>query len=405
MENNQDSNVEYALYIAFLIHRLQEKESLSEPELRELDEWRKQGNQEETFQRLMDRKAFIAEVKEMHNYDDGAAVNNIFDRLGLKSPLRARRTLLLKRWMAVAAVFLLAIAGVWLLVTREKREERGGIVVKQDITPGGNKAILTLANGTQIILDTTKSGTIAQQGGANITKLDNGRLAYQPTNEKPSSVVYNTLSTPRGGQYQLTLPDGSHVWLNAASSITYPTVFSGAERTVKITGEAYMEVVHNRSQPFRVQAGDQLIEDIGTAFNVNAYSDEPAVKTTLVEGKVKVSKGAATRVLIPGQQVQSGTGGPQVKGAELEMVPGADVDQVLAWKNGAFSFRGADLPTVMRQLARWYDIEVEYTGAVPSGTFDGEIGRGLTLNQVLQGLAQARINYTIVNSHKIIIRP
>lgn len=422
MENNPDSNAEYAIYIASLIHKLREKELLSEREQLELDLWRKSGNQEEVFQQLMDRKTLIAAVREMSDYDGETAVNSIFSRLGLRPPLRARRRLLLKRWVAVAAVFLLVLAGVWLLMTREKRAEPGGVVVKQDVIPGGNKAILTLGNGTQIILDTIKSGTIAHQGAATILKLDNGRLAYQPINEKPGSVVYNTLSTPRGGQYQLTLPDGSRVWLNAASSITYPTAFTGRERTVKITGEAYVEVVHGVNQPFRVEAGGQLIDVLGTAFNVNAYDDEPAVKTTLVEGKVKVSRGALTRVLAPGQQVQSRGGQPaqnggvqpaqnggvqptQGKGGELEIVAGVDVDQVLAWKNGAFSFRGADLPTVMRQLARWYDIEVEYTGAVPAGTFDGEIGRGLTLNQVLQGLSQTRINYTIVNAHKIVIRP
>jgi len=258
--------------------------------------------------------------------------------------------------------------------------------------------MLTLANGTRILLDTVQRGAITSQGNSRVLKTDDGRLAYEPVTKKTTSLVYNTLSTPRGGQYQLTLPDGSRVWLNAASSITYPTAFTGDERIVSITGEAYIEVVHNKDQPFRVQAGDQLVEDIGTAFNINAYSDEPVIKTTLVAGKVKVSSGTATRVLSPGQQVQG-------KGSMLEMVAGVDVDQVLAWKNGAFSFRNADLPTVMRQLARWYDIEVEYTGPVPAGTFDGEIGRGLTLNQVLQGLAQARINYTIVNSHKIVIRP
>jgi ferric-dicitrate binding protein FerR (iron transport regulator) len=316
-----------------------------------------------------------------------------------------RRISVLRRRIAAAAVFLLVITGVWLFTT--SKSVPSVVTAKKDVAPGGNKATLTLAGGAQIILDTTRTGTIARQGTTDIIKSADGRLAYKP-NEKPGPVTYNTLSTPRGGQYQLTLPDGSHVWLNAASSITYPTAFTGTDRTVKITGEMYMEVAHNKSQPFRVQAGDQLIEDIGTAFNVNAYSDEPAVRTTLVTGKIKVSRGSVTRVLAPGEQVQSRIGaGPLVQGkeAELEMAPGADVDQVLAWKNGVFSFRNADLPTVMRQLARWYDIEVEYTGAVPSGTFDGEIGRGLTLDQVLQGLAQTRINYTIINAHKIIIRP
>ena len=369
---------------------------MNEQEIKDLDEWRKPGGREEVFQELMDRKRFVAGMKEMNNYDGEAAVNKIFSRLGLRTPLQVRRMVSLKRGMAVAAVFLLAITGVWLLMRRSSAPPAS--IVRKDVGPGGNKATLTLANGTTILLDTAQRGAITSQGNSRVLKMDDGRLAYEPVTKKKESPVYNTLSTPRGGQYQLTLPDGSRVWLNAASSITYPTAFTGDERTVKISGEAYIEVVHSKDQPFRVQAGDQLLEDIGTAFNINAYSDEPVVSTTLVEGKIKVSRGKVSRVLSPGQQVQG-------KGSTLEIVAGVDVDQVLAWKNGAFSFRNADLPTVMRQLARWYDIEVEYTGAVPAGTFDGEIGRGLTLNQVLQGLAQARINYTIVNSHKIVIRP
>ena len=397
MENNPTNNAEYSLYISSLIHRLREKEGLNEQEIKDLDEWRKPVGREEVYQELMDRRLFIAGVKEMDNYDGEAAVKSIFGRLGLRPALPGRRVLVLKRAMAVAAVLLLVITGLWLLM-KQRSAPPAAVVARKDVGPGSNKATLTLANGTTIVLDTVQKGAITSQGNSRVLKMDDGRLAYEPVTKKTESTVYNTLTTPRGGQYQLTLPDGSRVWLNAASSITYPTAFPNAERTVKITGEAYVEVVHNARQPFRVQAGDEQVEDIGTAFNVNAYSDEPAVRTTLVAGKVKVSKGGVTKVLSPGEQVQS-------KGAALEMVPGVDVDQVLAWKNGAFSFRNADLPTVMRQLARWYDIEVEYTGAVPAGTFDGEIGRGLTLNQVLQGLAQARINYTIVNSHKIVIRP
>jgi transmembrane sensor len=409
LENNPENiNATHAIHIASLIHKLQEQETLSEREEQELNEWRQQGNREEFLTRLMDRKKFIAGVKGMNDYDSNAAIHAIFDRLGLTPPRQIKRLILWRSVASVAAIFLLAIVTTRILVTKRQTIKPGApaSAYKKDIPPGGNKAVLTLANGTQIVLDTSRSGMIARQGATNIVKLDNGRLAYQPINEKPTAVVYNSLSTPRGGTYRLTLPDGSQVWLNAASSITYPIAFSGAERTVKITGEAYIEVAHNSRQPFRVQAGDQLIEDIGTAFNVNAYADEQDVTTTLVDGKVKVSlegnlktgKGRPARVLLPGQQLASRNG-------NLEMIPGAEIDQVLAWKNGAFSFRNADLPAVMRQLTRWYDIEVEYAGPVPGGTFDGEIGRGLTLNQVLQGLSQTRINYTIVNAHKIIIRP
>jgi transmembrane sensor len=415
LENNpENNNAAHAIHIASLIHKQQEQETLTEQEEEELNEWRQQGDREgtrereELLTRLMDRKQFITEVKALNDYDSNAAVHTIFTRLGLTPPRQIKHLISWRSVASVAAIFLLAIIATWMLVTKQQTIKPGAPVsaFKKDIPPGGNKAVLTLANGARIVLDTSRSGMIASQGTTNIVKLDNGRLAYQSINEKPKTVVYNSLSTPRGGTYRLTLPDGSQVWLNAASSITYPTAFSGAERTVKITGEAYIEVAHNSRQPFRVQAGDQLIEDIGTSFNVNAYADEQGVRTTLVEGKVKVSlegnvkmgKNRPARVLSPGQQLASREG-------DLEMIPGADIDQVLAWKNGAFSFRNADLPAVMRQLTRWYDIEVEYEGAVPGGTFNGEIGRGLSLNQVLQGLSQTRIHYTIVNAHKIIIRP
>lgn len=317
--------------------------------------------------------------------------------------LRQRRTrgrMIPLRWWAAAAVLVLLAGGIWWIAQMNRMGRASGQqqVSVKDLQPGGNHAVLTLAGGKQIVLDSAATGVLTQQGNAQVRKLSNGQLAYNKTGEKAKEVLYNTLSTPRGGQYQLTLPDGSQVWLNAASSITYPTAFVASTRTVKVTGEAYFEVVHNERQPFRVQSGELLIEDIGTSFNINAYADEPSVKTTLVEGKVKVSKGGDFRVLSPGAQVESFDGGG------LRVVAHADVQQALAWKNGIFSFRDADLATVMRQLGRWYDIEVEYEGPVPAGTFDGEIGRSLTLSQVLQGLAQTRIRYTIVGDHKIIIK-
>lgn len=306
------------------------------------------------------------------------------------------------RWWAAAAILLLLAGGVWWWGrsgghgTEPSGKDRE-LAVK-DVSPGGNHAVLTLAGGKQIMLDSAATGVLTRQGNTQVRKLSDGQLAYNRPDEGAKEVLYNTLSTPKGGQYQLTLPDGSRVWLNAASSITYPTAFAHGPRTVKVTGEAFFEVVHNDRQPFHVQSGDLLIEDIGTAFNINAYADEPSVKTTLVEGKVKVSKAGVSRLLSPGEQVKDHSGGG------LELISHVDVGQVLAWKNGIFSFRDADLATVMRQLARWYDIEVEYEGSVPAGTFDGEIGRSLTLNQVLQGLAQTRIHYTIINNHKIVIK-
>jgi len=334
-------------------------------------------------------------------------------------PVRGR-VFPLRRWAAAAAVVLVLAGGAWWWASRNSgkpgKRSVEPVVVMKDVPPGGNHAVLTLSNGRSIVLDSADNGVVTKEGNAVVRKLSNGQLAYEAAASRElqaasgeegaashklqaaSENVYNTLSTPKGGQYQLTLPDGSRVWLNAASSITYPTSFTGADRTVTITGEAYFEVIHNERQPFRVRTGQQIIEDIGTSFNINAYADEPAIRTTLVDGKVRVSKGSVAHVLSPGEQVS-------LQGGNFGPVLHADVQQVLAWKNGIFSFHDADLSTVMRQLARWYDIEVAYEGAVPGGTFDGEIGRSLTLSQVLQGLAQTRIHYDIINNHKIIIRP
>ena len=388
MDNNHDIEARFSIYISELIHRLREGLPLTETERADLEEWRQPAGREEVFQELMDRKRFVGAVKEMDRYDAEAAVDVVFAQLGLKTSGR----IVWGRWVAAAAVVLLAVVAVW--VVRPGKKEQAPVVFKQDIVAGGNKATLTLASGQTVVLDTVKNGVVINQGGSKVVKMGDGRLGYQAGGA--TAIAYNTLTTPRGGQYQLTLPDGSRVWLNAASSITYPTVFSGQDRSVSVKGEAYIEVVHDAGKPFRVEAGGQRVEVLGTSFNINAYSDEPAVRTTLVEGKIRVNSGQVARVLAPGQQTV---------GAGLELVSGVDIDEVLAWKNGAFSFRGADVPTVMRQLARWYDIEVEYPEGVPTGTFDGEIGRGLTLNQVLDGLAKTRIRYTIVSAHKIIIRP
>jgi ferric-dicitrate binding protein FerR (iron transport regulator) len=234
------------------------------------------------------------------------------------------------------------------------------------------------------------------QGNTKIIKTDSGRLAYNGTNEKPTEITYNTLSTPKGGQYQLILPDGSKVWLNAASSIRYPTAFVGNSRIVEITGEAYFEVMHNSKVPFEVKTRSQVIEDIGTSFNVNAYTDEAAIRTTLLEGAVKVDN----VVLKPGEQAEADNGTQKIT-----VIKGVDIQRAVAWKNGIFSFKDADLKTVMRQLARWYNVDVEYEGAVPGGSFGGDIGRGLTLSQVLEGLAETRVKYKITEGNKIIIQP
>jgi ferric-dicitrate binding protein FerR (iron transport regulator) len=263
-------------------------------------------------------------------------------------------------------------------------------VLLNDVAPGGNKAILTLANGSKIILSNAKNGALTQQGNTKVVKLDDGKLAYQPDKTNaPIAVEYNTVSTPRGGQYQLTLSDGSKVWLNAESAITFPTSFTGKERKVSIKGEAYFEVAHDASKPFQVTVNGMEVQVLGTHFNINAYNDEGEMKTTLLEGAVKVSKVSVSKLIIPGEQAVVSLTEPII------VVQQADVDEAVAWKNGLFHFDNADLQQVMRQLSRWYDVDVVYIGTIPKREFAGEMQRDLRLSQVLELLEKNEVNFKI----------
>jgi transmembrane sensor len=268
---------------------------------------------------------------------------------------------------------------------------------KTNIHPGSNKAILTLQDGSKIVLNDAKDGTLAQQGNAKVVKLANGQLVYDKTGTVPAKVLYNTMTTPRGGQYKLTLPDGTEVWLNSASSITYPTSFVANERNVSITGEAYFEVAKDKTRPFHVRAGSQTIEVLGTHFNVMAYTDEDAIKTTLLEGSVKITENNEAQILKPGEQAAVDKNG----GLKISI---ADVDDALAWKNGYFKFSRVDIKYIMRQLARWYDVNVVYEGRVPDDEFVGKIGRGENIADVLHILELDHVHFKIEDK-KIIVLP
>jgi ferric-dicitrate binding protein FerR (iron transport regulator) len=302
----------------------------------------------------------------------------------------------LLRRMAVAASILLVIAGTyyWYRDIYKKNDARPALAAVRAITPGRAGAVLTLSNGQRLVLDSLQDGKVAVEGKSVILKTA-GEIRYQGTigNEK----VFNTITTDRGRQWALVLPDGSRVWLNAASSIRYPLYFAGRERVVEVTGEAYFEVVHNAKQPFKVKAAGQVIEDIGTAFNVNAYTDEPAIKTTLVEGSIRLMNNTERITLKPGQQAQVQTNG------KLTVVPDADVDRELAWHKGSFSFRHTDLPAVMRQLARWYDVDIQYEKNIPVETFSGDMGRNLNLSDVLDFMKQMHVHFRIEESKRVIV--
>ena len=270
-----------------------------------------------------------------------------------------------KRWLAAAAVVLIGGAS-WLFVSKffgGANKTNIASIQKNDIAPGGNKAILTLANGSKISLTDAGKGKIASQGGVQITKSANGQLIYTikasgdpnaplSAADKTQSTAFNTIETPKGGQFQVILPDGSKVWLNAVSSIKFPISFNAAkERRVELTGEAYFEVVHNAALPFRVVSDKQVVEDIGTHFNVNAYQDESGIKTSLLQGKVRITTDGRTAVLVPGQQATIANG---IKVSEV------NTEEVIAWKNGYFNFDDEKLENIMKSVARWYNVDVVF---------------------------------------------
>lgn len=267
----------------------------------------------------------------------------------------------------------------------------------KDVLPGINKAILTLSDNSVVVLDDSTNGQVAKQGNTRITKLSNGQLVYH-VDGKAMQAVYNTLTTPKGGQFKLTLPDGSKVWLNAASSIKYPTAFNGNQREVHVTGEAYFEIIHNKSKPFRVKANEMEVTVLGTHFNINAYDDEEAVKTTLIEGSVRLTRDGKATTLKPGQQAQIG------KQGTINVVADVDTDEVMAWKNGFFQFEGADLKTVMRQLARWYDVDVVYMPGIPERQFAGQMSRDENLSVTLDILKESNVHFQI-NGKQLILMP
>ena len=308
-----------------------------------------------------------------------------------------------RRWMAAASVVLALGIGVWMLV---ERQQKGGRSVETDTNglvrdvaaPVRSKATITLAGGQKVALDSVVGKDVAEQGGAKIEKGAGGQVAYRMELGARSALLYNTLSNPRGSRVvNLTLSDGTRVWLNAESSIRYPAVFVGSDRTVEVSGEAYFEVAADAVRPFRVKKDSATIEFLGTAFDVNAYRDEPTLKVTLLNGKVGVAEGGERVLLGPGQQA--------VVRESVRLAGVVDTAAVMAWKNGNFAFADADLPAVMRQLARWYDLDVSYAGAVPAGHFEGKIGTSLTLDQVLRLLTRAQVHYRIEAGHKLIIEP
>ncbi|MDH7460291.1 DUF4974 domain-containing protein [Chitinophagaceae bacterium 26-R-25] len=307
------------------------------------------------------------------------------------------RTLPPWSWVAAASIILALGIGAFIWTNNRKDAASAGIAqVKVDIVPGNSGAVLTLANGSQVLLDSIKNGVVALQGGIT-AKVRNGALIYEGNGNE---VAYNVVSTPKGREYQVTLPDGTQVWLNAASSIRYPTKFIGDERRVEITGEAYFEVARNKDMPFKINVdGKGEVEVLGTHFNVNAYTDEPQMNTTLLEGSIRFTdlQHNKSAVIVPGEQVQLNDDG------KMNVKKNVDLESVIGWKNGSFNFSSQDIVTIMRQISRWYDVQVEYKGEISHETFTGIVSRYSDVSEVLSLMEAEGIKFKIENK-KIVVQ-
>jgi len=397
-EKAQEQELEKVYYVAGLIMKHLRGE-LTELEEAVLNAWIEESEANRLlFHDLTDPERLHSSLGHLSK-DSSAA----FERLKKKFAASSPKTIRLAspwRWAAVAAVLIVA-AGIALLpyMTNRKQQLENSSTAKAtvDIPPGGNKAVLTLADGSKIVLDAAADGTLARQGNAVISKKGE-QVIYDVSsstdNQEALSLKSNTITTPRGGQYPVILPDGSKVMLNAASSITFPPVFTGTERKVEITGEAYFEVATLRlrsgqKMPFKVVVNGMQVEVLGTHFNINAYADEPIIATTLVEGAVKVMKEGKEVRLNPGQQSQL------TKTNELKKVENANLEEAVAWKNGVFYLSSADIGSIMRQISRWYDIEVEYTHGIPAGHISGEVPRSMNLSEVLKVLQESGVKINL----------
>lgn len=434
------SGMEDADYLAALLLK-QLRQEITEEELQHLEAWKAaHPSHAQVSEAVNDSDQLLADLLALKQIDKEGWWQKISDQVeAIKKPVPFYR-----RWYAyaaAAAVLLIAGAVTWKYWPAEKPIQPVTAQYKPasfNMLPGDNKATLTLWNGTVIDAGNAQNGKLAQDANRIVVKVKDGELKYESTgfNEQADQQLWaawnivspcNKLSTPRGGQYSLQLPDGSKVWLNAASSITFPAHFSASERRVAITGEVYFEVAERNTgtdveykypgkgrKPFIVTvqdpAGKDLanVEVLGTKFNIMAYSDEAAIKTTLLNGKVKISvpgstPGENTALLEPGQQAQVPQAGG-IAGRPIKVIGLEDLEAAFAWKNGYISLKNADIRSIMRILSRWYNVEVDYEGKTPDYKFGGSIPRTANISTVLKTLEYSGVHFKIENN-KIIVLP
>ena len=373
-------------------------DSLSEKELDAMIGTMRKGRSGDLLKQAAD-EAFRS--GEFAGLTDSESYDTIFDKL-MESAREPREEVRLRpdtEWnkpakrislfyrIAVAAAVLAAVVLGSLWVTQQRTEPVVNAVA--DLAPGGNRAMLTLGDGTTIVLDSAGNGLLAEQAGTQVVKVEDGRIAYTPEGRKRSESVYNTITTPRAGQYELILPDGSKVWLNSESSIKFPVSFTGSFRVVEITGEAFFEVAENHEMPFQVKTEGITVEVLGTSFNVRAYADEGSVSTTLVEGSVQIASPVSQAKITPGQMARADNSG------QISVEDNADIDEITAWKKGLFMFNNENIEEIMSHISRWYDVDVAFAGEISNETFSGIVSRKSNVSEVLKIMEQAGIKFSL----------
>lgn len=394
MNTPPDPKDEKAMRIAYLVAGFLQQ-TLTPAEHEELDRWVEESDENMLlFEELTDEDNIAAGLQKMRESDTARAYEKAKEGLVFTLP-KQRRSL----WPYAIAASLLLTAGALYLLRSPSRTTSQPVAATQpkgDIPPGGRKALLVLDDGRKIALENQHNGELQRAAGVTITKRDSGQIAYA-AGASSTAGRYNTLITPAGGQYGLTLSDGTKIWLNAASSLRYPEAFGGAERVVELTGEAYLEVAHNSAQPFLVRSAGQEVRVLGTRFNVRAYGDEDLTATTLVEGSIQLTNASGKKLLTPGQQ------GAVTRTGSITVRP-ADAEAALAWRNGKFMFRNAAIADVMKELGRWYGARVVYAGTV--GThFNGEISRNLAASKVLSLLEKTGGVHFQIEDKTITVKP
>ena len=384
-----EQQVGKASRIASLIVRNMQ-DSLTSNERHELNAWlQEDGENFLLYEELMDDDKLGEALDELHAIKTENAYEKLYQKLFTETPYKRTHKLW---WYMVAAIVLLVAGGIVYFNLNNKTSQSApavAVVIAPKKAPGSQpdskKAILTLTDGSNVVLNEMNNGDIAQQGNVTVHKTKNGQLQYQLSSDQTSNTTsWNTLHTPRGGEYQVVLDDGTRIWLNSASTLTFPIHFNKEERRVQLTGEAYFEVAASRSpttgkkKPFIVGVDNMEVQAVGTSFNIAAYKEDNSTQTTVVEGLVKVSRHNQDHLLQPGKKL--------VTHDTTFSVEDADINQATAWKNGEFVFHNTSLQMVMNELARWYDMDVEYQQPVPSLHFSGEIERESDITKVLQML-------------------